>query len=211
MHYYYDLLVNLDTELWEFYEWKEDDSLVKIKKIPFIRVSEKDIYKFFAYQIQLEKEFFQKYENKVIWKNKKEKSTCILFSSTKHAIVLEFDESGKSIFRSQLLVEDENNCNEVAHSLEKTEVFYKTLEKLPIRHYFRQEEEEKHLILVELDTIKETKNSKKCSYLYYEYFGILEKDLGKMLADFEVELKKEYNSKIHKIVKLIRLSYKETL
>ncbi len=211
MQYYYDILVNFDTTLWEFYEWEEQDPIVRIKKIPLLRISEKDIRKFLSYQIEIDSQFLQKYKNKVIWKNKKEDSTCLLFSSTKHALVLEFDESGKSIFRSKLLIEDENNCNEVANSLECISIPYEIKEKLPIRHYFRQEEEEKHRITIELNTIRETGNMKKCSYLYYEYFGILENDLGKMIEDFERELQKEYNSKIHKIVKLIELSYKESL
>ena len=42
MHYYYDLLVNLDDVAWEFYEWEKKDNILPVKKIPFVRVNEKE-------------------------------------------------------------------------------------------------------------------------------------------------------------------------
>ena len=41
MNYYYDIVLNLNEELYEFYEWEENDSIDFIKKIPLFRVSTK--------------------------------------------------------------------------------------------------------------------------------------------------------------------------
>ena len=38
MHYYYDLLINLDELPWEFYEWDKKDTILSVKKIPFLRI-----------------------------------------------------------------------------------------------------------------------------------------------------------------------------
>ena len=51
MHYYYDVLANLDTTLWEFYEWEQTDPIISIKKLPLVRVSENDIITFMKYQV----------------------------------------------------------------------------------------------------------------------------------------------------------------
>jgi len=46
MHYYYDVLANLEIDLWDFYEWEETDAILPIKKVPLVRVTESDIKSF---------------------------------------------------------------------------------------------------------------------------------------------------------------------
>ena len=151
------------------------------------------------YEITIEKEWLDKFADKTIFKNASDKTSCLLFSSTKNSIVLEFDSHGKTIARSKLLIEDENNCNEVANNLKEVEVPYKVEERIPVRTSLRQ---------FELKTLKESNNVSKCSYLYYEWFGKLETDISKMMKDFYQALEKEDMKNLHKIVSIIRLSYK---
>lgn len=87
MPYYYDLLVNLDDELWEYYEWEKNDNLLLFKKVPFIRVNELIMKDFLEYQVSLDKEWITPYINKAILKNNK-KMTGVLFASLKEAIFL---------------------------------------------------------------------------------------------------------------------------
>jgi len=211
MHYYYDVLANLDVCLWEFYEWEQTDNIVPIKKVPFVRVSEQDMKNFMGYQISFDEEWVQKYLDKTFVKNQKEHLNCILFSSTKNSILFEVSSDGTVITRSKLLIEDENNCNEVAFSLKECSVNYQSLNKISSLKELRQGSSEKHFLLVELNTLEETKNIKKCSYLYYEWFGKFESDLSKMIEDMKLELQKEYTLKIHDIAELIKMSYKERL
>lgn len=211
MHYYYDVLANLDETYWEFYEWEQTDNIVPIKKIPLVKVTESDILNFLKYQITFEEEWTTKYLEKTILKNKKEKGNCILVSSGKNAVILELDRTGKTVSRSRLLIEDENNVNEIVYSIKETKVPYKIEKKLIQRKELRQAEKEKHLIWIELNTLKETENKIKCSYLYYEWFGEFESSMDKMLEKMQNELKKEYTLKLHDIASLIRISYKEYL
>lgn len=211
MHYYYDVLANLDTTLWEFYEWEQTDPIISIKKLPLVRVSENDIITFMKYQVVFDKEWISKYLDKTIVTNGKEKLHCILFSSCKNSVLMEFDELGHVLSRSRLLMEDENNCNEICLNLKKSEVPYKIDVKLALKNELRQAIKEKHFIEIELNTLKESKNQKKCSYLYYEWFSEFQDDLEKMLLRMQEELKKEYTMKIHEIALLIKMSYKERL
>ena len=245
MHYYYDLLVNLDEVAWEFYEWEKKDVILPIKKIPFLRINEKEFKEISAYEGKIEKNWLEPYIGKT--QIKKDKSKNLLLSTTKNSLAIEINSTGQIISRSKLLIEDENNCNELASSLKETTIPFssqqkihlrsdfrqaikeknlikielKTLkettipfssqQKIPLRSDFRQAIKEKNLIKIELKTLKETKNTTKCSYLYYEWFNILEDDLSTMLENCLEELKKPYTLKIHKIASLIRLSYKECL
>lgn len=211
MQYYYNLVVNLDEVFWEFYEWENTDHLVSIKKVPFIRINSNNFKNILINEIKVDKEWLKNYINKTIIKNKKEKATMILFSTTKNCILLEFEEDGKVLYRSKLLLEDENNCNEFSYALKEINIPYKKLEKLPLRKDYRKAIEEKRIIKTELKTLQTSKNIEKCSYLFYEWFGIIENDLDYMIDYCEKELEKSYNLKIHKIAELIKLSYKECL
>ena len=210
MHYYYDLLVNLDEVAWEFYEWEKKDVILPIKKIPFLRINEKEFKEISAYEGKIEKNWLKPYIGKTQIKKDKSKN-LLLLSTTKNSLVIEINSTGQIISRSKLLIEDENNCNELASSLKETTIPFSSQQKIPLRSDFRQAIKEKNLIKIELKTLKETKNTTKCSYLYYEWFNILEDDLSTMLENCLKELKKPYTLKIHKIASLIRLSYKECL
>ena len=210
MHYYYDLLVNLDEVAWEFYEWKKKDVILPIKKIPFLRINEKEFKEISAYEGKIEKNWLEPYIGKTQIKKDKSKN-LLLLSTTKNSLVIETNSTGQIISRSKLLIEDENNCNELASSLKETTIPFSSQQKIPLRSDFRQAIKEKNLIKIELKTLKETNNISKCSYLYYEWFNILEDDLSTMLENCLEELKKPYTLKIHKIASLIRLSYKECL
>lgn len=210
MHYYYDLLVNLDEVAWEFYEWEKKDVILPIKKIPFLRINEKEFKEISAYEGKIEKNWLKPYIGKTQIKKDKSKN-LLLLSTTKNSLVIETNSTGQIISRSKLLIEDENNCNELASSLKETTIPFSSQQKIPLRSDFRQAIKEKNLIKIELKTLKETNNISKCSYLYYEWFNILEDDLSTMLENCLKELKKPYTLKIHKIASLIRLSYKECL
>lgn len=210
MHYYYDLLVNLDDVAWEFYEWEKKDNILPVKKIPFVRVNEKEFKEISAHEGKIEKNWLEPYIGKTQIKKDKSKN-LLLLSSTKNSLVIELKNTGEILSRSKLLIEDENNCNELANSLKEITIQFLIQKKIPPKSDFRQALQEKNLIKIELKTLKETQNVSKCSYLYYEWFGTLEEDLSKMLEICLKELKKPYTSKIHKIASLIRLSYKECL
>ena len=211
MNFYYDIVGNMNEESYEFYEWEEEDHLVSIKKVPFVRVSDQDMHSFLQYKIVFDLDFLKPYFGKTLLRKSKAKENYILFSSTTQSLLVEFNMNGEEIRRSRLLIEDENNCNEIASSLLKSTVSYQLLSKIHLANDFRQALEEKHVIQEELKNILENHNVSKCTYLYYEWFGHLEEDFSLMVKKMQKELEKEYTLKIHDIVKLIQMSYKERL
>jgi len=211
MHYYYDILVNMSEYYWEFYEWEKDDFICGIKKIPILRISHLDIQNLLKYNIIFSKDFIAKYLGKTILKNEYKKRNCLLLSDTQNSVFLEFDADGNILSRSKLLIEDENNCNEIAHSFTKENIEYQQLDRIMERDSFRQEEIEKQWLKKELEQMKQTNNYQKCAYLYYECFEKNEDNLEKMLEDFNSLLESDYDMKIHKIISLLKLSCKENL
>lgn len=167
MKYYYNLSVNLHQSYYKFYEWDKEDPIHKIKKIEIIRVPEKTMKDFMNYEIH-----FSSLINSIN-----------LFSSSRESIVLEIDHQGNTIRRSSLLIEDENNCNELVYDLPNTNISYQKLEGLKEKETYREEEKNVLKIKQELETILDTHNIDKCTYLYYEWFHKVGKDIKTMIQE----------------------------
>ena len=106
MNFYYDILVNLEEDFYEFYEWEKNDPIIAIKKTPLFKVNHKVIVDFLTYDITLDEELTINILEKTICKNQKEKLNALLISDTKTSLFVEVNDKGQVIFKSKLLVED---------------------------------------------------------------------------------------------------------
>ena len=71
MKYIYNLKLNFNNKFYEFYEWKKEDILTHIKKIPAYKITDKDMYNLKYNYIKIDKEFFKNKKNII----------CIFFSN----------------------------------------------------------------------------------------------------------------------------------
>lgn len=203
MQYYYDVLGNFSEYILKFYEWESNDDIVNIKKIPFIKISKEDMRVLLSYSVILEMES--------IVRNSKDKTNYLLFSTGCDALMVELNQEGKIIYYSSLLIEDELEVNELAHSMNTMKLKFKVLDKIKILSDYRQGEKAKNLIFHELKKIKDNDNKDECLYYYYEWFHVSTDDYDKAIKKMFLEIKKPFNKDMERIEKLIRLSYKEKL
>ena len=203
MQYYYDVLGNFSEYILKFYEWESNDDIVNIKKIPFIKISKEDMRVLLSYSVILEMES--------IVRNSKDKTNYLLFSTGCDALMVELNQEGKIIYYSSLLIEDELEVNELAHSMNTIKLKFKVLDKIKILSDYRQGEKAKNLIFHELKKIKDNDNKDECLYYYYEWFHVSTDDYDKAIKKMFLEIKKPFNKDMERIEKLIRLSYKEKL
>lgn len=203
MQYYYDVLGNFSEYILKFYEWESNDDIVNIKKIPFIKISKEDMRVLLSYSVILEMES--------IVRNSKDKTNYLLFSTGCDALMVELNQEGKIIYYSSLLIEDELEVNELAHSMNTMKLKFKVLDKIKTLNDYRQGEKAKNLIFHELKKIKDNDNKDECLYYYYEWFHVSTDDYDKAIKKMFLEIKKPFNKDMERIEKLIRLSYKEKL
>ena len=203
MQYYYDVLGNFSEYILKFYEWESNDDIVNIKKIPFIKISKEDMRVLLSYSVILEMDN--------IVKNNKDKTNYLLFSTGCDALMVELNQEGKIIYYSSLLIEDELEVNELAHSMNTIKLKFKVLDKIKILSDYRQGEKAKNLIFHELKKIRDNDNKDECLYYYYEWFHVSTDDYDKAIKKMFLEIKKPFNKDMERIEKLIRLSYKEKL
>lgn len=209
MYYYYDVLLNfgIDGELYEFYEWEEEDNVEFIKKIPLFRVSLDCLKDTLKYKTKFDSSLVEQIKEKTIVKGSTESLNTFLISDSKNTLALEVNEEGKVISRSKLLPSDELNISEIMFTMRESTLHYEKLEKYPRITTLRQERKIKKLIQQEIDTLYEENNTSKLKYLYYEWFNKNNENMEEIYKEMTSSLQKEYNDNLSIVYDFIKLSY----
>lgn len=209
MNFYYEIKLNFsDNELYKFYEWSENDKLDLIKKIPIIKVKTALLKEIYNNNFEISEDLFNYISGKTIVKDNLTIENACIFCDTKNCIAIEFDKNRKSIARSSLLLEDENNICEVSFSIKMKDIEIKKIDKLNYSHEFRQETKIKNVITKEILELYKNKDKNKLEYLYYEWFNEKETNLDIILKKMLQDIKKELKSIHCEIYKIIKMSYK---
>ena len=211
MNYYYDIILNWkEDKAYEFFEWNDTDYLELIKKIPLIKIKHKVLLDIMMYNIKVDTSFLETLQDKTLVsakKNFKRIEYASLFTDGKNVIAIEFNHEGKSISRSNLLIDDELNVLEVIYGMKETTLDYEILDKLEENKDIRQVEDAKKLILLEINNLYENKEKDKLRYLYYEYKKENIEDINYIYESITNDLKTKFNQDILKLYYIIKLSY----
>ena len=211
MNYYYDIILNWNEgDAYEFFEWNDNDALELIKKIPLVKVKHKVLLDLMTNIVKVEKSFLEAIEDKTLIsdkKNFKKIEYACLFTDAKNAIALEFNEEGLTISRSNLLVDDELNVEEVIYGIKETIISYEIKEKLEKNKSLRQEREAKKLILLEIKKLYNELDYNKLKYLYYEYKKEKVDDIDYIYEQIINDLQDKMTKDILKLYHIIKLSY----
>ncbi|MDD4036024.1 MAG: DUF3603 family protein [Bacilli bacterium] len=212
MNYIYDTLLNWsDTNIYEFYEWRTSDDLEHIKKMPIIKVSYKDFKNLYNCGIIVDKSILDCiYQKTILFKNKAGNTLeyAAVFTNGLKAIAIEFDKQGKSIYKSDLLIEEETEVNELVRKKDCTVIRYKIIERNKKRILMTRFEEETKIYLInEFNKLYEDKNVSKLKYLYSEWYNKTSDDFVFMYNKIVAILDKEWCKKHIDLYNLIKLSY----
>ncbi len=174
MIYIYDILLNLrqiDDAL-EFYEWREDDGIEHIKKVPLFKVSKTLIEDLFTNKLQLDITILPKIRNKAIcYFNGETKQIpyLVLLSDGRKCFAIELDNKGNTLYKSSLLLDEEEEVLEMTEELVEMPIGYKKIKiKNNKEQLTRFEKDNQKFLLRELERIKD--NKEEINYLYEEYF-----------------------------------------
>lgn len=211
----YDVVLNLidGSRLYEFFEWNPKDNIEEIEKIPLIRVDSKLINDLQSTNIIINKEFLTKIYKKteVIedFTNEYIEYAC-LFSNTEKTIAIEFNKKGESVYKSNLLLDEEEDTNEIAKSLDKIDIDYKVINSINSPSFITRNEEHKIKYLInEITSSYQKEMYSKINYLYGEIFkedNSSIKTKYKFLID---DLRNNYNENHNKLIKILKLSNKK--
>ncbi len=108
MYYIYDVLLDFNNELYDFYEWYSKDKIENFKKIPIFRISDDDLYNLINYKVNVSKDFL----NKIYKKSEGHYGSyryASLFTNNKKIFALEFGSDGSIKNYSSLLPDEEDD------------------------------------------------------------------------------------------------------
>ena len=77
MTYVYDIILNFHKNYYNFFEWNSKDIIYHMKKIPLIRVSDKDLNILKYNEVKIDKEVLLNFKNKSIMYNNNKNTNII--------------------------------------------------------------------------------------------------------------------------------------
>ena len=60
MNYIYDVYLNLNEILYDFFDWNKNDKIIHIKKIPVFKIEEEILIKLITNTVKVNNEFLSK-------------------------------------------------------------------------------------------------------------------------------------------------------
>lgn len=204
MTYVYDIILNFHKNYYNFFEWNNKDVIYHMKKIPLIRVSNKDLNILKYNEVTIDKEQLSNFKNKsIMYTTTKNNNIIFLISNKKESLGLMFNEEGKLLKRSGLLFEESEEIEENAKELEITKINYIKNKEIKTTNISRKKEKRKRYIKNYLNNIKD---NNIFNYLYYD---IYQKEIINNINIKELLLKENNNNLIDKLYNTIKLLNKQ--
>ncbi|MBE6155093.1 MAG: DUF3603 family protein [Firmicutes bacterium] len=192
MNYIYDIYLNLNEILYDFFDWNKNDKLIHIKKIPIFKINEETLKLLIQNKVIIDENLLLQIYNKTeIWNKCDKISYCALFSDNNTALAIEFNKNGNSIKKSFLYIDEELEILEIINKLKEKNIDFNILNKEKIFLKTRKQLKEEKFIDNELKNIEDN----KLNYIYFECFGKYEKNKKIILENIN---KISKNSKTYK-------------
>lgn len=211
MIYIYDILLNFNTSLIEFFEWKENDLIKYIKKIPIYKVSDDFLYNLVNNEIKIESNFLNNIKDKTLFDNQNNNfKYCCLFTNNKIIIGVVFNEIGNVLYLSRLLIEEEKEILTIANRLSLYNINYEicNINNKINDNLTRKEKDIKNNLLKTINFLYKNNDFEKLNYLYYEYFNKIENNNEKIYNSLILSMD-SFNSKHTDLYDILTLSSKK--
>lgn len=197
MTYIYDVTLNFNETLYDFFEWNSSDTLTHVRKIPIFKVSNDIFIDILSNIVKISDTILNKIKDKTDVYGKKNKSfTACLIRNEDNIIALRFNDEGISKYISNIVVEEELDILEI--KVNTTKVFeYEIIKPRKNLLTTRYDSMNKTYIEKQLNSLNIKKDKEKIKYLYFEYFGKYITDETLALT----RLKKEFNNNSSNVLK----------
>ncbi len=212
MKYIYDILMNLDEKLYEFYEWATDDDIEYFKKIPLFKVNDITYKNIVINAIITDQSFINSiYNITEIYDCKRIKlvNYACLFTNDKEALGVLLNKVGKIIMISKLYIDEEAEVLDIAQGMSETTINIINSSIFEDNNMFltRNEAQKKQFLAKELEELYMNKKIDKLKYLYYECFSSVEYNIDTVYERIKQFLNIEWDKKHDDLYDLVRLSY----
>lgn len=200
----YDILLNFNKELIQFYEWEENDNIKCIRKIPLIKVNASFINDILTNKIKTEENLLKEIENKaeLYDEDLNEYNKIAILTDGLRAYGYSFNNNEIS----SLLVDEEKEILRLANKMIEETYLY----KVEIYNYrnnellTRKEKEIKNNLIKEFNNLYRNKKEEKLNYYYYEYFNKTPNDIENVYNSL-IKSTKNINNKHYQLYEIINM------
>ncbi len=204
MIYLYDILANFNETLYDFYDWKTEDTILHLRKVPLFKIDTSTFIDISFNETVVDKNFLEKIYNKTqvfTARNVETINYCAVFTNDLNAVIVMFKQSGKVIKKSKMLVNEEMEVLSISAKIEKTNLEYIVEKKNKFSNMTRSEKIEINNLIESINEVKD--NEEIINYLYFEWFNHLP---GKNAhAHLIKDIKKSYSSKSKELLSLLNI------
>ena len=209
MIYVYDILLNFNKDLIEFFEWLDTDNIKYAKKITLFKINSKSMNDLLKNEIEFDDSFIKntlRYE----FNGNLDKINYTLFSDGK--IVLGVLIRNKKIdMVSRLIIDEEDEIIDMIKDIDCFNISYKIIKKKVFKNDLvtREQLKIKNLLKKEIDKLFLKKEYSKLRYLYYEITGIENNDINYIYNYFLSNLD-NITEVYNKLINILELSSKKS-
>ena len=209
MIYIYDLTLNFNDRLYDFYDWKDTDNIIHYRKIPLIKLSDKKYDKFLNNKVVVDEELLSLVRDKAQqYKGRMLKTVKYAFVLTNgfDAFAVMLDDGGMSVKKSKLVIGEELEVIDLANNLKVKDVSFNIVCKDNFVNKFTRDEE-----LIINDVVSKINDHKDnlelLKYLYYEWNNKIY--VGKSCYDDLIkDVTSQYSDKLNKLNEILNLYVK---
>lgn len=213
MIYIYDIILNLNEKLIEFFEWEENDNIKYIRKIPLFKINSKTIKHILNKEIKVSNELIDKIKYKTDFNENidiENYKNITLFCDNKIVIGVLFNEENKIDLISRLLLDEEQEILDFSSRIKEQEINYNVIknEKQNQNNTLtRKEQEIKIELEQEINILYKENKVDKLNYYFYEYYGKIINDKETVFKKLIESINNNFNDKHIELYEIIKLSY----
>ncbi len=202
MNYIYDIILNFNEEFYDFYEWKNNDNVINVRKIPVLKVDENTYVSLRNNKVQVSMETIDSLKkNFSLYNEKIEGNIICLVTNGMSAFGVMFNNNGYLIKRSSMLFDEEEEVIDESENIKEVKIEFIKNEKQKSDNISRIVKEKQKFIK---DYISSLDDELTLKYIYYDYFE-KEEDKNNIKEILLSEINNKWNSKLSKLYDLTKL------
>ena len=202
MNYIYDIILNFNEEFYDFYEWKSNDNVINVRKIPVLKVDENTYVSLRNNKVQVSMETIDSLKkNFSLYNEKIEGNIICLITNGMSAFGVMLNNNGYLIKRSSMLFDEEEEVIDESENIKEVKIDFIKNEKQKSNNISRIVKEKQKFIK---DYITSLDDELTLKYIYYDYFE-REENKNNIKEILLSEINSKWNSKLSKLYDLTKL------
>lgn len=212
MNYIYDIYLNFQNTLYEFYDWDVKDKIWHIRKIPIIKISYKKLKEIVNNEVKFDFKNMNIENRCEYYEGKGIKRLKYAFLLTDGNNVIAINSTNDINYKSKLLLfEEEDVCNQVK-KLDINDIDYEVIKEIKVNEKLTRKEQ----VMFEevshfLNELYEQKENEKLKYIYYECFNIKENDIERICTNINIKLENNFEMIGPKIYNFYKITHNQCI